>query len=52
MGIESEPSALSMESIPKSMSEVVQMETTEAGSKESSEPPERAKVSVSEKNGL
>lgn len=49
MGIESERTALSIESIPKSVSEAQMEQTTEAGSKESSEPPERVKVS--EKNG-
>lgn len=49
MGLERERTALSIESMSKSGSEVQMEQTTEIGSKECSEPSERNKVS--EKNG-
>lgn len=52
MGIESERPALSMESIPKSVSEATMEQTTDAAVGENPEPPERKNLpKPGEKNG-
>lgn len=52
MGIESERTALSIESIPKSVSEVQMDQSMEAGNNENPEPPElKNQPKLNEKNG-
>lgn len=52
MGIESERAALSIESIPKSVSEVQMDQTADSLASENPEPPERQnQQKVNEKNG-